>query len=93
MALLREVPSLDAVAAMNYGAAAKRARKALDRRLDQLEAERAAYTRTLHAVERAVEWLPDETQRVRARRRLRQLGHDAQLDPFVNLRDTLSDAA
>jgi hypothetical protein len=30
---------------------------------------------------------------VRARRRLRQLGHDAQLDPFVNLRDTLSDAA
>ena len=67
-------------------------REALDRRLDQLEAEHAEYTRTLHAVERAVRWLPD-AHRARARRRLRQLGHDEQLDALANLRDTLSDAA
>ena len=84
MALLREVPSPDAVAAMNYGAVAKRARDALDRRLDQLEHEHEQFLRTLAAVERAVQWLPD-AQRVRARRQLRQLGHDAQLDPFAKL--------
>jgi hypothetical protein len=90
--LLRGRPNPDAVASVNRHAATKRAGKALDRRLEQLEAEHAAFTRSLIAVEKAVRWLP-ETQRARARRRLRDLGHERQLDPFQDLHAVLEDAA
>jgi hypothetical protein len=86
MALLREAPTQDAVTAMNQRLAAKRARDAFDRRLDQLEAEHAAFQSTLARVERAVRVLSDR-DRPRARRRLRALGHDAPLDALENLRD------
>ena len=77
---------------LNQAVLGKRARVALERRLDQLEAEHATFTNTLIAVERAVRWLP-ETHRARARRRLRELGHDHQLDPFEDLDAVLDDAA
>jgi hypothetical protein len=59
MPLLRERASADALAVHHDQLAARRARAALERRLDQLEEERAAFDRTLVNVERAVEWLPD----------------------------------
>ena len=70
----------------------KRARAALERRLDLLEDQHAHFTNTLIAIERAIKWLP-ETQRARARRRLRELGHDHQLEPFENLHAIIGDDA
>ena len=92
MALLRERPAPDTVASINLQVRAKHARDALDRRLTQLEAEHADFQHTLAAVEQAVKWLPD-TERVRARRRLRDLGLAEQPDALRDLHHTLDDAA
>jgi len=90
MPLLREAPSPDALNHARHTKAQrdldKRAVEAFHRRVDQLEHRAAEQHRTLALVERAVRWLP-EPERRRARRRLRQLGLDEQLDPFAALRE------
>ena len=70
----------------------RRARDALHRRLDQLDHDAITLTLAIHCAERAVVWLAPR-DRPLARRRLRKLGHDEQLDALGNLRDTLDDVA
>lgn len=97
MTLLREVPSPTAVADVTRAATQRelnrRAVQAIDRRLTQLEHEHADFTRRLGNIEKAVNWLPTETQRVRARRRLRALGQNEQLDAFAGLHDVIDGTA
>src|SRR5215216_1906815 len=96
MPLLREAPSPDA---LNHARRTKAQREldkhaveAFHRRVDQLEHRAAEQHHTLALIERAVRWLP-EPERRRARRRLRELGLDEQLDALAGLRDTIEDAA
>jgi hypothetical protein len=78
--------------ATNQRVAARRARTAFDTRIEQLEHENAALMRTLVNVEKAVKWLPD-SQRVRARARLRRLGLEGQPDAFEGLHDIIDGSA
>jgi predicted nucleic acid-binding Zn-ribbon protein len=97
MPQLREHPPADTIAQVTRAATQRelnrRAVQAIDRRLTQLEHEHADFTRRLANIEKAVKWLPNETQRIRARRRLRALGHDQQLDAFAGLHDLIDDVA
>ena len=70
----------------------KRAREALHRRLDMLEADLERIQHVVRQIERAIPWLAPR-DRARARRRLRELGHDQQLDAFADLHAVLEDAA
>jgi hypothetical protein len=70
----------------------ERARTALHTRLDRLERERLDLLHALDACERAIRWLRPQ-DRPPARRRLRQLGHDKQIDAFEGLRAVMEDAA
>ncbi len=69
----------------------RRARDALHRRLDQLDHDATTLTLAVHQVERAVPWLAPR-DRPLARRRLRELGHDEQIDALDGLR-AMRDAA
>ena len=96
MALLRESPPKDAVAAMrrtqHQRVTDQRARDALRRRLDRLERDTELLEQAVHQIEHAVPWLAPQ-DRPAARRRLRALGHGEQLDALRGLRDTLNNAA
>ena len=72
--------------------AALNASVALEARLKTLEAQHAEFQDALRETEQSVKLLPD-SHRVRARRRLRQLGLQEQPGPLADPRAVLDDGA